>query len=233
MYERTGELIRDKFKEYLLPTVLTSMAVSMASVVDGAIVGNLLGDRALAAVGLAGPIIFCINLIYMLFGVGGLTCASVARGQRDQKQANLIFTLTMGGGLIAMLIFSVIMQFILAPISESLAGSDAELAKLLEQYLTWDEKREFTVCTTTDAKVFYNELPGFAGDCRVRQEINGVLLLNNIWDYATHHYTHTWMSKRQKFLRQFEVYNWLARMKGKLVRSMQKLVYRINSQRRK
>ncbi|MBQ4264934.1 MAG: glycosyl transferase [Clostridia bacterium] len=107
------------------------------------------------------------------------------------------------------------------------------IMKLLEQYLTWDEKREFTVCTTTDAKVFYNELPGFAGDCRVRQEINGVLLLNNIWDYATHHYTHTWMSKRQKFLRQFEVYNWLARMKGKLVRSMQKLVYRINSQRRK
>jgi len=135
MYERTGELIRDKFKEYLLPTVLTSMAVSMASVVDGAIVGNLLGDRALAAVGLAGPIIFCINLIYMLFGVGGLTCASVARGKRDQKQANLIFTLTMGGGLIAMLIFSVTMQFILTPISESLAGSDAELAKLLEQYL--------------------------------------------------------------------------------------------------
>lgn len=135
MYERTGDLIRDKFKEYLLPTVLTSMAVSMASVVDGAIVGNLLGDIALAAVGLAGPIIFCINLIYMLFGIGGLTCASIARGKREQEQTNLIFTLTMGGGLTVMLLFSVVMQFVIAPISNSLAGGDMLLSELLESYL--------------------------------------------------------------------------------------------------
>lgn len=135
MYERTGALIRDKFKEYLLPTVLTSMAVSMASVVDGAIVGNLLGDMALAAVGLAGPIIFCINLIYMLFGIGGLTCASIARGKREDGQANLIFTLTTGGGLVVMLLFSIAMQFVIAPISNSLAGGDMLLAALLESYL--------------------------------------------------------------------------------------------------
>jgi len=135
MYERTGELIRDKFKEYLLPTVLTSMAVSMASVVDGAIVGNLLGDMALAAIGLAGPIIFCINLIYILFGIGGLTCASIARGKRENEQANLIFTLTMSGGLIVMLLFSIAMQFVLTPISNSLAGGDKPLAELLESYL--------------------------------------------------------------------------------------------------
>ena len=135
MYERTGELIRDKFKEYLLPTILTSMAVSMASVVDGAIVGNLLGDMALAAVGLAGPVIFCINLIYMLFGIGGLTCASIARGKRENAQADLIFTLSIGGGLIVMLLFSISIQLVLAPISNSLAGGDMQLAALLESYL--------------------------------------------------------------------------------------------------
>ena len=70
MYERSGHIIRQKFREYLLPTVMTSMAISMASVVDGIIVGSLLGEVALAAVGLSGPIIFCINLIYMLFAVG-------------------------------------------------------------------------------------------------------------------------------------------------------------------
>ncbi len=135
MYERTGKLIREKFKEYLLPTILTSMAVSMASVVDGAIVGNLLGDLALAAVGLAGPIIFCINLIYMLFGIGGLTCASIARGKREMQQANLVFTLTMGSGMAVMLLFSLIMQLLIPPLSRSLAGSDAALAAMLESYL--------------------------------------------------------------------------------------------------
>lgn len=135
MYERTGKLIREKFREYLLPTIMTSMAVSMASVVDGAIVGNLLGDTALAAVGLAGPIIFCINLIYMLFGVGGLTCASIARGKREMHQANLIFTLTIGVGMAIMLLFSFVMQFVIPPLSLSLAGGDTSLASMLESYL--------------------------------------------------------------------------------------------------
>lgn len=135
MFERTGKLIKEKFREYLLPTMLTSLAVSMASVVDGMIVGSMLGDVALAAIGLAGPVIFCINLLYMLFGVGGLTCASIAQGRRDSKQANLIFTFTIGGGVAVMLLFWLIMQLVLQPLSVLLAGGDLELAAMTEQYL--------------------------------------------------------------------------------------------------
>jgi putative MATE family efflux protein len=135
MYERSGHIVRQKFMEYLLPTVLTSMAISMASVVDGIIVGSLLGDLALAAVGLSGPIIFSINLIYMLFAVGGLTCASISLGKRDFHMANQFFTLSIGGGLGAMSIFLVVMQIILRPLSTSLAGGDVQLAALTESYL--------------------------------------------------------------------------------------------------
>ena len=135
MYERSGHIIRQKFREYLLPTVLTSMAISMASVVDGIIVGSLLGEVALAAVGLSGPIIFCINLIYMLFAVGGLTCASISLGRRDFHMAHRFFTLSIGGGLGAMCIFLVVMQVILRPLSISLAGGDMQLAALTESYL--------------------------------------------------------------------------------------------------
>ena len=135
MYERSGHIIRQKFKEYLLPTVMTSMAISMASVVDGIIVGSLLGEVALAAVGLSGPIIFCINLIYMLFAVGGLTCASISLGKRDFHMANQFFSLSIGGGLGAMCIFLAVMQVILHPLSISLAGGDLQLAALTESYL--------------------------------------------------------------------------------------------------
>ena len=135
MYERSGHIIRQKFKEYLLPTVMTSMAISMASVVDGIIVGSLLGEVALAAVGLSGPIIFCINLIYMLFAVGGLTCASISLGKRDFHMANQFFSLSIGGGLGAMCIFLAVMQVILHPLSISLAGGDVQLAALTESYL--------------------------------------------------------------------------------------------------
>ena len=135
MYQRSGILVKQKFREYLIPTVLTSMAISMASVVDGIIVGSLLGDTALAAVGLSSPVIFCINLIYMLFAVGGLTCASIALGKRDTRRANQIFTLSIGGGISAMFLFLLAMQIILRPLSISLAGGDAQLAVLTESYL--------------------------------------------------------------------------------------------------
>lgn len=76
------------------------------------------------------------------------------------------------------------------------------LKELLEQYLTWDENRKFTVCTTTDSRVFARELPGFAADHDVRQEIRGVLILNNNWHYAIHHYTGTWQTPIQRVFNQ-------------------------------
>ena len=107
----------------------------MASVVDGMIVGSLLGDEALAAIGLATPVLFCINLIYLLFAVGGLTYASIALGKRQLDQAKQIFTLTIGGGISVMFLFVVVMQCVLRPLSFRLAGGDAVLVSLTETYL--------------------------------------------------------------------------------------------------
>lgn len=135
MYERTGALVQEKFREYLLPTIMTSLAMSLASVVDSILVGNILGGTALAAVGLASPLIYCINLIYMLIGIGGMTCASIARGRREAERANKIFTLTMVGGLAAMFIFAIAIVLFVGPITRALSPEDPQLAALTADYL--------------------------------------------------------------------------------------------------
>lgn len=135
MYERTGVLVQKKFREYLLPTIMTSLAMSLASVVDSVIVGNFLGDTALAAVGLSGPVIFCINLIYMLFGIGGVTCASIERGRRNGRRANQLFTLTMLLGMGVMFAFLIVMLLLMEPVTLTLAAGDAQLASLTADYL--------------------------------------------------------------------------------------------------
>lgn len=135
MYERTDTLVRNKFREHLLPTMLTTMAMSLASVVDGAIVGRLLGSGALAAIGLAGPVIYCINIIYMLFGVGGMTCASIARGKRELERADALFSASLYAGLGVMLAFLLLMQAFLHPVCTLLAAGDAEMAALTAAYL--------------------------------------------------------------------------------------------------
>lgn len=134
-YERNSTLVHNKFKEYLVPTIMTSLAMSLASVVDSIIVGNLLGDQALAAIGLSGPIIFCLNTIYMLFGVGGISCASVAKGQLNKKRANQVFTVAMGIGILMMTLFMVVVNLFMGQITNGLAAGDAELASLIATYL--------------------------------------------------------------------------------------------------
>lgn len=135
MFERTGTLVREKFREYLLPTILTSLAMSLASVVDSVIVGNLLGDTALAAVGLCAPLIYCINFIYMLFGIGGMTLSSIARGRREFEKSNAAFTISIGLGVLVMFAFAFSILIFLGPISMGLAGGDEKLADLTADYL--------------------------------------------------------------------------------------------------
>lgn len=109
--------------------------MSLAAVVDSMIVGNLLGADALAAVGLASPLIFLVNLIYMLFGIGGLTCASIARGGRDKDKANLVFTLTIVGGISAMICYSLVVLLFLDPLSLWLAKNDQISAQMIADYM--------------------------------------------------------------------------------------------------
>ena len=135
MTERTGTLVQNKFSEYLFPTIMTSLAMSVAEVVDGAIVGNLIGDTGLAAIGLSAPIVFCINSFYMLFAIGGMSSAAIAKGQMNQKKANQVFTTTIFGGIGVMTLFLIAMLIFMEPITLALAAGNQELARTTAEYL--------------------------------------------------------------------------------------------------
>jgi len=125
-----------KFREYLIPTILTNAAVSMTTVMDSIVVGNLLGEAALSATGFALPILFGINAILFLFTVGGVTLASIARGRHDEKYANRVFTITFTAGMAAMVLLLAVLLIFMEPITNSLAQGDAELAAMTRVYLT-------------------------------------------------------------------------------------------------
>lgn len=136
MFERNGVLIRNKFREYLLPTLLMTISVSVSNVVDSVLVGNLLGENALSAVGLSGPIVYCINAVFYLFAAGGMTCALVAKGRRDEEEAQSFFTLTFAAGLFVMVLLTAAILVFMEPITSYLAGGHAELRQLTADFLT-------------------------------------------------------------------------------------------------
>ena len=136
LYERSGSLIERKFREYLIPTILTTIAIFLANIMNSIIVGNFLGENALSAIGLSGPVIYCTNALFMLFAIGGATCAAIAKGKRETDYANKIFTLTFVIGISSMFVLLTALLLYLQPISLALAHGDASLAELIQAYLT-------------------------------------------------------------------------------------------------
>lgn len=94
MFERNGVLLLKRFNSYFLPAILMSVALSMSIVVDGVIVGNMLGQSALAAVNLGLPLMQAFAAIFVFFGMGGSILSAWHLGRHEAALASTIFTLS-------------------------------------------------------------------------------------------------------------------------------------------
>ena len=95
-----------------------------------------LGKEAVAAVGVAGNLMFVVLAITQMLGVGTTTLISHAAGRKDHAQALLIFNQSqvlsvLVGGLFLVLAFAVRVSYVRA------LSADAETARLAGQYLLW------------------------------------------------------------------------------------------------
>lgn len=93
-------LIKKIFLALLVPTLLINLTTSIGSSADTIIVGNFVGEAAMAAVTLTFPVFMGINTLAALMAVGGTVAMSIARGSGDQDAANALFShaLFVGGG---------------------------------------------------------------------------------------------------------------------------------------
>ncbi|CAK7063885.1 MAG: hypothetical protein EUB_00664 [Eubacterium sp.] len=135
MFERKGNIIEQQFMKFFFPTVLMTMALSLSTVVDGIIVGNILGPDALAAVNLVLPITLLFNSVYVLVGVGGATLYSVALGKREKEYAKQLFTLSVLAMALVSAVIFVLGLFICRPLAEILTANAQNLTELVFDYM--------------------------------------------------------------------------------------------------
>lgn len=104
IYQRSGKLLFQKYREFLLPTILASIASSMTIIADSIIVGNMLGSKQMASVNLCLPVMQFLITFALLIGMGSATLIATAIGQQNIHNASKIFTtaiiVTVLGGLI-------------------------------------------------------------------------------------------------------------------------------------
>lgn len=135
MFERNGFLLLMRFNSYFLPTILMSVALSMSIVVDGIIVGNMLGQDALAAVNLGLPLMQAFAAIFVLFGMGGSILSAWHLGRKEIGDAGTIFTLSNMALVCVSFVCAIAGILCCGQLASLLAGGSA-LAPLLRQYLT-------------------------------------------------------------------------------------------------
>ena len=130
---RNGKLLDKKYREFFIPTVLMAMANTMSIVVDGIIVGNMENATALAAVNLMMPVMMIYMMFAGLLGIGAATNISIAKGRRENEEANENFTATVFLITLLSLLFTIVQFYFLDEIS-SLLTRDEELLPLVKEY---------------------------------------------------------------------------------------------------
>ena len=98
-YSRSNRLLRKKFFQYLLPTMITYAALSLNEFVDSMLVSNLLDSDAMAIISLGMPVMLVMAAAYSLLGNGGATVYALSLGKRDHETAGRSLTCATAAGL--------------------------------------------------------------------------------------------------------------------------------------
>ena len=131
---RNAILVKKKFREFYLPTILMTASGSLSIIIDSIIVGNILGDNELAAVNLIMPLSLCFTALCGLFGIGSATCISLFKGRMDSENADKCLTLSTVSWVLFSIVGAVVGIFATTPVCRFLSGSSG-LNHLVYDYL--------------------------------------------------------------------------------------------------
>lgn len=152
---RNDKIIRRKFYQYLLPSVLMFITMMLGDICDSIFVGNFLGEDALSAVSLTTPIILIIQIPLMIFAVGGSILAANYLGKREIEKANKIFSSSIIFVCIFVIIIAAIGPFIYKPIAHLFAGDNAKMEQYMAEYSFVYFEGNIAICLSYILATFY------------------------------------------------------------------------------
>ncbi len=110
------------------PGMISMFAMSIYSIIEGAFIGQRLGESAFAAVNIAFPLVMINFSLADLIGVGASVPISIALGRKDHKTANNIFSCSVIMIFAASVIMGLIMMFAATPLCRMMGADDALLS---------------------------------------------------------------------------------------------------------
>ena len=98
--------LKTAFWRYLWSSILISLSASIGTIVDGIIVGHLIGEAGVSAINLVTPMLQLMMTISLIVAAGAGILLGYTIGKGDTQRAKCIFTLSMVGSLVVGLLFT-------------------------------------------------------------------------------------------------------------------------------
>ncbi len=106
--ERKAYLINYSFRYYMIAAIMSMAAMNLSSIINGILMGNLLGADAFSSINAAMPMVSCISAIGALLAQGPANRIAQYLGAMENGRANQVFTVSFVSMLIVCLTLSVI-----------------------------------------------------------------------------------------------------------------------------
>lgn len=136
-----NDLGNDKISSLVLrlavPTMVAQFVNVLYSIVDRMYIGNipLIGDMALAGVGVCGPIVTLLSSFGTLVGLGGAPILAMRMGQKNEKGARLILSNAFAMLTVLSVVLSVLFFIFREPLLLCFGASEATLV-YANEYMT-------------------------------------------------------------------------------------------------
>lgn len=139
--KRNKGLVRSVFRRIMLPALLAGASANIAGMIDGVIVGNVMGSDALAAVNACRPAMQIYGFLTEILAVGLSNCIAGAVGRNDKTGADRTFTAGILTALAAAVIMTLGQSLFVDKVCRLFANDDTLYPLALEYY------RVFQFCT--------------------------------------------------------------------------------------
>ena len=133
------DLLRDDLRKifirYLIPGVLSSIAISLYIFVDTMFVGVGVGRYGLAALNISVPLFTLFTSLFLCIGIGGSNILSINRSEKNGEDGNKIFTNAIVFTLVLGIIISILGIIFVDEIGVFL-GTSEEIKGLFREYFS-------------------------------------------------------------------------------------------------
>ena len=122
-----------KLLKFTFPSMIMMILTSIYGVVDGVFISNFIGAEPFAAVNIVMPFLMIFGAVGFMLGTGGSALVAYTFGTGNTKKANEIFSLLVYVLIGIGILFTIVGEIFLAPISDIL-GADAAMLPYCIQY---------------------------------------------------------------------------------------------------